>query len=346
MRYLFYDLEDATSKNDICKICEFGYVLTNEKFEVIKKGNLIINPNISRQEWDWYVVRNVITRSVSTYEHCKTFDYFYKIIRDLILGADYVIGHTLNADASAINDDCKRYNLPSIDYEFYDIREFYKTLTNTTKNESVVHLLELLGIEGDTNTHDAEADAYNTMLETKAILERANKSLVEMIALSPDSKDTTENYTVKSIEKQKELNALKLKQYFAVNDAEMTYWQRKKLYEKYLKTLHPNLEGGKLKNKKVSISINYEETHFRQILNFAKLIADQGGIIVGKATTADIFVKYDLFFEDGTLRKDSRLNYVNEAINKGSNIKIIKLDDLLDMLGLTEEELEKLPMPI
>ena len=41
MRYLFYDLEDATSKNNICKICEFGYVLTNEKFEVEKRGNIM-----------------------------------------------------------------------------------------------------------------------------------------------------------------------------------------------------------------------------------------------------------------------------------------------------------------
>lgn len=346
MKYLFFDLEDATSKDNICKICEFGYVVTNEKFEIIKKGNLIINPNIPRQEWDWHVVKNILTRRVSAYEHCKTFDQFYGIISNMIRSADYVIGHTLNADASAINDDCKRYNLPSIDYEFYDIREFYKTLTNTTKNESVVSLLDLLHIEGDNNTHDAGADAYNTMLETKAILQQANKTLEEMIEVSPAAKDKTDNYKVESIERQKEEKALKLRQSLSNGCTDLSFGKRTKIYLKYLKELHPQGSGIKFKDKKVSISLNYEETHFRQILNLSQLIIDQGGQIVRKATTADIFVKYDVVCEDGSIRDDSKLRHVNDAIQAGASIQIITINELLDILDLTEEELERLPMPI
>ena len=47
MRVLFFDLEFAHSKNG-GKICEFGYVVTNEKLEILRKENMIINPNIER----------------------------------------------------------------------------------------------------------------------------------------------------------------------------------------------------------------------------------------------------------------------------------------------------------
>ena len=55
MKYLFFDLEFATSRSGILKICEFGYVLTNESFEIIKRDNLIIDPYIAIRDWDYRV---------------------------------------------------------------------------------------------------------------------------------------------------------------------------------------------------------------------------------------------------------------------------------------------------
>ena len=234
--------------------------------------------------------------------------------------------------------------MSSIDYDFYDIREFYKALTNTTKNESVVHLLELLNIEGEQNTHDAGADAYNTMLETKAILEKANKTLEEMIEICPEARDRSHNYLVDSIEKRNEEKKQRLNQSLENGGTDLSYGKRTKLYLKFLKNLKIN-STGLLKDKKISICLNYEESHFRQILNLSRIIANQGGEIVRKATTADIYVRYDVFLEDGTTRNDSKLNYVNEAISNGVNIKVITLADLLTILNITEEELNKLPMP-
>ena len=54
MRILFFDLEYASCKNG-CKICEFGYVITNEKFEIIERNNLIINPYISTMLIIYYI---------------------------------------------------------------------------------------------------------------------------------------------------------------------------------------------------------------------------------------------------------------------------------------------------
>ena len=109
MKYLFFDLEYATSKGGVCKICEFGYVVTNEHFEILKKGNFIIDPYINRCDWDWRVVKKILTRKVSVYEKQPRFDEYYSDIKDLINSADYVLGHSLDGDAKALNDDCQRY---------------------------------------------------------------------------------------------------------------------------------------------------------------------------------------------------------------------------------------------
>lgn len=52
MKYLFFDLEEATSKNNSLRICEFGYTMIDENFNILEKDNLIINPNINKDEWE------------------------------------------------------------------------------------------------------------------------------------------------------------------------------------------------------------------------------------------------------------------------------------------------------
>lgn len=133
MRYLVFDLEYATSKGGVSKICEFGYVVTNEKFEIIEKGNFIIDPYINRNEWDYRVVRKILTRKIWEYEKSPRFDEYYDEISGLIKNANYVLGHSLDGDAKALNDDCKRYGLESINFDFYDIKLFYKAFNNSKK---------------------------------------------------------------------------------------------------------------------------------------------------------------------------------------------------------------------
>ena len=106
-----------------------------------------MNPNILREEWDWRVVRTILTRRVSEYENNPKFDEYYDDIVKLIKSADYVFGHSLNGDAKALNCDCLRYGLPSIDFKFYDIKEFYKQYNSTNRDISVGNILNDLQIE-------------------------------------------------------------------------------------------------------------------------------------------------------------------------------------------------------
>lgn len=195
MKILFFDLENATSKGG-AKICEFGYVVTDGSFSVTERGNYIINPNIRHDEWDWYVVRKVLTRKKNEYTKQPTFKDFYPQIRDLILSADYVVGHSLDGDAKAINGECIRYDLPAIDYDYIDERDVFLLFTDTKQQRSVANILVDLGVEGDTTEHDAEADACNTMIGFRAMLERSGLSLEDFCRRYAAAKGRSENYRV------------------------------------------------------------------------------------------------------------------------------------------------------
>lgn len=116
-------------------------MLTDEHFNIQDRGNFIIAPNITREKWDWRVVRTILTRKVFEYESNPSFPYYYKDIKKLIESADYIIGHSLNGDAKALNDDCQRYDKPSLDYDFYDIKSIFKEYSNTKKDTSIENIL-------------------------------------------------------------------------------------------------------------------------------------------------------------------------------------------------------------
>ena len=81
------------------------------------------------------------------------------------------------------------------------------------------------------------------------------------------------------------------------------------------------------------------------MMNLVKIIKNEGGEYVLKGSEADIFVTYESFHEDGTLWTCNREKCVDIALFEGKQIKKISFDEFLDMLGMTNEELENLPIP-
>jgi hypothetical protein len=348
MEYLFYDLEYATQKGGSSKICEFGYVVTNENFSVLDRGNLIINPNITRANWDYFAVKKILTRKIREYESKQTFPHYFDKIKRLFERADYVFGHSLDSDANSLNDELKRYNLPSIDHIFYDVKLFYKAFNNYKNDTSVIKILEELNIKGEENAHDAEADAFNTMLELKEMLNKLNVSVVELIELCPEVKNKTEAYIIESIK----IKQIKRKQRREIektgdgsNSIKKNILSKKRLLQ-FLDNVKPTKEGtNKFKDKKITISINYEEHHYRQLLNIIQMIVNEGGTYILKASLADIFVKYDLLNESHSVQACSKLKYVEEANESGSSIVIIDFQDLLKQLEICEEKLDAMIHP-
>ena len=74
MRYLFFDIECCNGRN----ICEFGYVITDDNFNILEKKDFIINPenkfNLTGRPdgRDLYLFY-----PESTYYRSNNFPYFY-----------------------------------------------------------------------------------------------------------------------------------------------------------------------------------------------------------------------------------------------------------------------------
>ena len=195
MKLLFFDLENATGGRSN-KICELGYVLVDEHFLILEKGNMIINPNISRREWDWYVVKKVLTRKKSEYEKSQTFDFYYQMINGLIKSADYVIGHTVKGDVKALNEECKRYKLQDLNFQFYDESVIFQITMESKQKKSVNSILCELGVQAEGKEHDAESDAYNTMLGIKSMIEKTGKSIKDFFDYNSRAKGENNNSVI------------------------------------------------------------------------------------------------------------------------------------------------------
>ncbi len=353
MKYLFFDCEFANCFDSKEKICEFGYVMVDENFNVLYKDNIIINPNIKDNEWDWYALKKILTRKRDEYKNRLFFPAYHKKIMALIQNADFILGHTIEGDVHALNCELQRYNLPCLDFEFYDIKEMYKAYNDSKKTVSVENILLELGIQGDDNKHDAGADAFNTMLELKTILEKLDFELEEMIEICPKAKDKTESFLIDSRVRAEQARAERQKAMlegdYSDGSNDMLSMRRrcnKKTFVQFLDNVQVTAGGsGKCKDKKISISINYECKHFKEMMNLVQIIKNEGGEYVLKGSEADIFVTYASFHEDGTPWLCNREKYVDIALAEGKQIQKMTFDEFLSMLEMTNEELESLPLP-
>ena len=347
MRYLFFDLEFASSKEGY-KVCEFGYTVTNESFKVVEKNNLIINPRIPRRDWDWYALKKILTRRIEEYERRPTFDKYFRKISELIKSADLIFGHTVNGDATAINDECKRYELPCLDYDFYDIVPFYKKLYEAESSVALATMVESLGIIGGDNNHDAGTDSFNTMLVLSEMLKQKEITLSDLIAECPEAFDQTRDYVLKSyIEdlKRKEEKFFSELSGDGTNEVRKSKVNKRRVIQFLDNLVQCDDPGEKLYEQCVAISTNYEAHHFSQILNLAQLIVDQGGYVTRKVSESNIFVTYELIGEDGEPIHDKGLACANAVNEDGGSIRIITLEELLSMLEITEEALDAMPVP-
>ena len=353
MRYLFFDCEFANCYEGKEKICEFGYVVVDENFNIVSKNNIIINPNIKDKERDYRVLRKILTRRREEYKNRLLFSAYYKKIHNLIKNADFILGHTIDSDVHALNCELQRYNIPCLDFEFYDVKEMYKAFSETKRDVSVENILLNLGIEGDEKKHDAEADAFNTMLELKSILNKLDFSLEEMIEMCPRAKDKTENYLIESRVRAEKAREERKKTLLegdysdGSNDMfSLTRKGNKKIFLQFLDNVQVTKEGSnKLNGKKISISINYECKHFKEMMNLVQIITNEGGEYILKGSESDIFVTYESFREDGTPWLCNREKYVNEAINAGKRIEKMSFEAFLNLLDLTNDQLECMSLP-
>ena len=346
MRYLFLDIECADGGKGT--ICSVGYVLTDESFKIIRREDIIINP-----ESRFYLVGRAdrpdieLAYPIERFKMAPKFSAFHAKIKALVEAEDtIVVGHAVSGDVVFLNKACARYHLEPFTYRFFDTQRMYSDIFDDKKHISLENALLKLGVNERFRAHQSIEDARASMLLLKALLEKCNKSFDEYCAGSNYATGSTAGgrweWDQKPTPEEVERRLHRGEGENGMRPGRANH----KIFLRYLE--HGEALGersGKLEGKRITISLNYESEHFKEMISLAGMIKAAGGEYVLKASSSDMFVTSDEVGEDGEKRHCSRSEYVMAEIAEGKEIKVITLDDLFAILGITREELESMTAP-
>lgn len=343
MRYLFFDIECCNGRN----ICEFGYVITDDKFNILEKKDITINPenkfNLTGRPdgRDLYLYY-----PKSTYYKSYKFPHLYEDIKELIEYPDQlIVGHAISNDAGFLRIACKRYKLDPINFKFADSQRMFSEFTNIKKSISLETAGESLNIEKPQYLHKSDDDSELTMNLVKGMCEQLDCTLEELIKLCDSCSGKSENNEIKyddfEIRQQKRYEVAKS----GINNN-----IRGRNYRMFLQFLDGVKPQGKiikspLNGKTLCLSLNYEINHFREMLSLVQLLTNHNATYKMIASNNDMFVICDIKDEKGNSKFCTRLKHVNEAIEKGKSIKILTFDELLNILNIKEDDLSNMPFP-
>ena len=348
MKYVFFDIECADGGRG--SICSFGYLITDEHFREIVSRDITMNPpgtfhlegRAGRPDVSLGYPMEVFRSSPKFYR-------YYDEIKELLEGPDQiVIGHSAKNDADFLNKSCRWYKKDFLHFKFADTQKLYGIYAKTKQQVSLDKAIEALELPAQEISHRSDEDAKATMRLLKALCEKMACDLPTLMEQYPsivgETKDGVALYTGEKLIEKRHDKKLGCK--VRVLKEEQQNWILKGsenaiLFTRLLDHVKPQRAVPQiLAGRKVTISLNYQMYHYKEMIRLVQMIADAGGEYVLRASDSNLFATYDTVDEDGEIRRCSRLEYVKEAIENGADIEVMTLDTFLTMLGTTEKELE------
>ena len=309
MKFLFFDTECATCNNG-AKLCEFGYVLTDEKFRVIKKNNLLINPQARFNVYGFKRAGIKLAYSLETYRKSPTLQQRYPDIKKLLTAKNVLpVGYSCDNDARFLLSDFKRLGLTPFDYNYLDVLELIKVGLKREKNLSLDAVYSDTGGENMTH-HEATSDALMTMEVLKYYLNERGESVKELLK---------EYYAFGEVFKSRIVIGGRPFNY--APSGKMTP-QNKRVLTKFITEKIPT--EGILEGKSFCFEKEYERENFPVVIKAADLITDRGGKYTEILSLAD-FVISPNGYKAGYIHKKKR-----------RSAKIINLTQLASMMNVPE----------
>ena len=337
-------------------------MVTDEKFNVITPSeDIVFNPDIPQEDWDFWAYRNLLKNSYpfKSLEKAKPFSCYYNKIKNLFKGEDVIcIGFQINEDVKYLLANCDRYNLEPINFKYLDIREVILKLTGEKAESLGIEYVKYMH-KPYYDAHKSSVDAEMTMCVLREVLKKYKVKLEDLIESDKSLVATINGFiygfegNLFDIKNPREpshqyVSGRRLKRPKEGREDCIDKWTvNELLFTRFIQFVEPVYQDKQvLKDKKVCISLNYESVNYQNMLKLVQLISNAGGTYEKQSTLADIFVKQKepLLDEEGNIKECSRLRNVIEAVAKNTrDIKVIEFDELLTLLGLTYEELNKMP---
>lgn len=178
MKYLFFDIETITAESINPRIVSFGYVLTDEQFNEIDKGDIFINPLEETQTTNYWKWKQDVTKDKEGFKAS-----YHKIKSLLEDKCTVIVGHGTNFDVQYLADECDRFHFEPIDFDYLDTKIIADILldSNVPKNLKGLHE-HLCPAKNDYQWHRSLDDAYMTKDVFVALLAIAKNQNINVLA--------------------------------------------------------------------------------------------------------------------------------------------------------------------
>ena len=284
MNYVFFDVECANCLNGEGKICSLGYVKTDESFTVLKKKDILMNPNAP------FLLGNVKTGAgiklaypLHRFQQSYPFPHYYDEIKKVLLGDNTMcFGFAVHQDVSYLSYTCKRYQLPILCFPFFDIQEMEKEINHRKDFSGLDHLISEYGLDSFTY-HRSDDDALMTMEVMKRLLEQENISVQDALNKYPHASSDTKALLKRNEERKK------------VKE------QKRALHERveHFYSLQPvkpdiNLLNPYFRNKRFFFTYTVLQENINAMENVRIGIEKRGGILLKNCENASVIVTEDV----------------------------------------------------
>lgn len=314
MEYLVIDTESCTGRADDGSLCSLGYAVCDRDFNILKQEDILINPLPKRfsvgDKKNAKRTGVTFAYTVEEFRKAPRFNQLYDKLKSIFNGR-IVIGFSMANDIKYLNNACDSFNLPRIEYEFYDVQHIYQLLYPNETSIGLKTLNEKYGIEYV--EHRSDEDASGSVILLKRFLENANldfKSVVEKYNIIT-GKNTLKGYHIDySISLFEEKFGLKRSKRI-----------QGLIFSDYVKKL-PFLKTA----EKVCFSYKIEKLDVNYIRTLIDLSVKNGLIYTHDTDICNIYVTDD--------KEDKRLDYL--SLSQRKKIKIMTLEQYSKKVGYKE----------
>lgn len=314
MNYLFFDTECAHGRGGIC---EFGYMLTDENFNVVKAENLLINPHIKFDDYGHQKAGIVFAYSKNEYYSAPDImDRYDELKRLLTSPNNVVIGYSTDSDAKFLINDLDRFDLPYINYTFWDVLKMYRLIAGRTTQLKLDILYSETG-KKNLMHHEALADTEMTIEVLKKLLKDYDL----------DFKTVMKRYKEASGESFNGRIVINDGSVFNYTKGGRTTVANRRILDEQIKSQSISLLTDKYSGKTFSVAPNIAKEDFAVTLAVCNISKKMGGQF-----TLSVCDAHYLLVDEKTKIPKSRLR---------RNVKLLKVSDFEKVLDLEEGSLRK-----
>ncbi|MBO7178437.1 MAG: hypothetical protein J6V69_04985 [Clostridia bacterium] len=308
MKYLFFDIECS----DGMRICEFGYVITDEQYNVLEREVIPMNPESKFEVLERRGKPALELYYTETYyKMCPTFPFYYDKIKGLLQDSDMIsVAHDGENDCKFLRVACSRYGLDEIELSFVDSQAFSEYVHNEYGNISLERAIEKYNLAKPVFLHRSDEDSY---LVCQLIQKLTAESGVAL-------KDVREKIPT-----------------ICGNSQKASMLHQKHEIKKLVRTLgkKKNPIQNKLTDKQLCFSITYENAYFKETMELIRILSRCNCRYETNLKECHYFVQME---EDDVMDK-REISAMEERRN--GRIEILGREEFLAILNVSHEDLAK-----